>query len=322
MTVSVLVPIYNVEKYISRCAISLFEQTYRDIEYVFVDDCSSDKSLEALNHVIQQYPDREVGTTIIRHSFNRGLAAARNTAIECCTGDFLIHVDPDDYLSLDAVEKLVKRQVETGADIVTGQVIRLSNGMMTMMERPQFNNHDDLVEDMIILTIHHAIWGRLIRKALYTKHHIRAKEGVDIGEDMQVMASLTYYAQKVESVWDVVYYYEETNEKSYMNQYDHLSPFRLCQDTASMEVVRDFFVGKNERFQNVTERYLYDYYWTLLEILGKDITPTEFTAIKRLLAQLRPLNCKKSVKRQIKASHYLIFIAAKHLAGFLLKQKA
>lgn len=122
MKVSILIPVYGVEKYIERCARSIFDQTYQNLDIVFVDDCTPDKRIEILRRVLDDYPERKAQTRIIRHEHNRGLAAARNTAVAAATGTFLTHVDSDDWLELDAVEELVKKQVETGAEIVTGEV--------------------------------------------------------------------------------------------------------------------------------------------------------------------------------------------------------
>ena len=80
--VSILVPIFNVEKYIERCAISLFEQTYKEIEYIFVDDCSPDDSVKILEKIIERYPQRREHIRIIHHKKNRGLAAARKEDCE------------------------------------------------------------------------------------------------------------------------------------------------------------------------------------------------------------------------------------------------
>ena len=76
--ISILIPVYNVEKFIERCARSVFEQTYENLEYVFVDDCSPDKSIQILERVLAEYPKREKQTKIIHHDKNRGVAAARN----------------------------------------------------------------------------------------------------------------------------------------------------------------------------------------------------------------------------------------------------
>jgi glycosyltransferase involved in cell wall biosynthesis len=75
-TVSILVPVYGVEKYIERCARSIFEQTYHNLDIVFVDDCSPDKSIEILKHVLEEYPNRKAQTRIIQHAHNRGFASS------------------------------------------------------------------------------------------------------------------------------------------------------------------------------------------------------------------------------------------------------
>ena len=83
---SILVPVYGVERFIETCATSLFEQTYPDIEYVFVDDCSPDGSIELLRQIIMRYPSRHGSVSIIRHDTNSGLGAARATALAHATG--------------------------------------------------------------------------------------------------------------------------------------------------------------------------------------------------------------------------------------------
>ena len=102
-TVSVAVPVYAVERYIDRCARSLFEQTYDALEFVFVDDVSPDASIEILSSLVKEYPARAAAVKMVRHPVNRGLSAARNTALEHCAGEFITHVDSDDYLEPDAI---------------------------------------------------------------------------------------------------------------------------------------------------------------------------------------------------------------------------
>lgn len=89
--VSVIVPVYKVEKYIERCARSLFNQTLDDIEYIFVDDCSPDRSIEILNQVIGDYPRRKDQVQIIHHASNQGLALARQTGLKAATGEYIAH---------------------------------------------------------------------------------------------------------------------------------------------------------------------------------------------------------------------------------------
>ena len=117
--VSVCIPVYGVEKYIERCARSLFEQTMTDgIEFIFVNDCTTDKSIEILERILAEYPGRQAQTKIIHHATNKGLVAARNTGLAHATGDYIIHCDSDDWVDLNFYESLYKKAVETGADVV------------------------------------------------------------------------------------------------------------------------------------------------------------------------------------------------------------
>ena len=109
--ISILVPIYEVEKYIERCARSLFEQTYPNLEFVFVDDASPDKSIEILQLVINDYPKWDDHVSIIRHDKNYGIAATRNTLVKNSRGEFLLHVDSDDWIEPNTVELLVKKNM-------------------------------------------------------------------------------------------------------------------------------------------------------------------------------------------------------------------
>ena len=94
---------------IERCARSLFEQTYTNIEYVFIDDNSPDHSIEILKTTLEDYPDRIQQVKIIRESVNIGLSAVRNKAVSMMSGEFVIWVDSDDFVELDMTEKLIIR---------------------------------------------------------------------------------------------------------------------------------------------------------------------------------------------------------------------
>ncbi len=300
MRISILVPIYNVECYIERCARSLFEQTYPDIEFIFVDDCSTDNSMTLLSRVIDDYPQRKEHITIIKHNKNRGLSAARNTAVDSCNSDFLLHVDSDDYIEPNAVELLIEKQKNTDADIVTGQALLHNETSIFLMERPQFINKKDFVADMVKPSLHHTIWGRLIRTSLYKDNQIQAMEGVNIGEDLQVMSQLSYFANKVESVWSVIYHYENSNPNSYMNISSQKKMERSLQDTKSMEIVRDFFKSqKEDEFFDLTEKYLTHYYLDLLHNYALHNEKDNFNIIKSKFLHLKESNriIRKTIQR-------------------------
>ena len=106
MKISVLVPVYGVEKYIARCAESLFGQTYEDLEYVFVDDCTTDRSMAVLHEAIERWPRRKGQVRIMRNDRNRGIGYTRQRLVDAATGCYVTFVDSDDYLPPRAVELL------------------------------------------------------------------------------------------------------------------------------------------------------------------------------------------------------------------------
>lgn len=252
--VSILVPVYGVEKYIERCARSLFEQTYENLEYIFVDDCSPDKSIDILKRVIEDYPNRKERIRIIQHEINRGLAAARNTAIDNATSPFISHIDSDDYLDRDAIQLLVNKQVETGADIVTGShVVIESTGIKKVFEPEYKDQHEMLLLEISANSDTHYIWRRLINSNLYRNYHIRVKEGVNFYEDWQQVALLVYYAKNVARIDEHVYYYDCTNSDSYIAKIPRNKAL-WRQSIEAACIVENFFADKEPEYRELAHK--------------------------------------------------------------------
>lgn len=236
--VSVCVPIYGVEKYIGRCAESLFAQTYQNMEFVFVNDCTKDHSIEILKETLDSYPERKQQVRIINHSTNKGLAAARNTAIENATSDFILNVDSDDWVNNDLVDKLVKQQVKTNADIVTCSYTNVSEHNSRIIDCSYSGSSESLALDMFMRKQPSQIWGRLIRKELYIQNGIQCKEGLNMGEDFQVTPKLYYFAHKISFIKEALYNYRFMASDSYSAKFNHK---RLYQEWASFDILKTFF---------------------------------------------------------------------------------
>lgn len=113
--VSLIVPIYGVEPYIAQCARSVLSQTYENIEFIFVNDGTKDASMDVLAGVLKEFPQRNVH---IVNKENAGLPKARQSGLEVATGEYVMHVDADDWIEPDAVGRLVGEALRTGADLV------------------------------------------------------------------------------------------------------------------------------------------------------------------------------------------------------------
>ena len=213
--VSILIPVYQVEDYIERCARSAFEQTYQNLEFVFVDDGSTDSSIDILQSVINDYDDLKDHIHIIRHLENRGLAAARNTAIKSCHGDFVMHVDSDDWLEPDAAELLVRRQQETEADIIYTRGNYLENqGTVKIDCRGWSTDREALLTNLLKDKATMCIWSKLIKRNLYTDHHIRCDERGSYYEDYQALSQLVYYTKTIARLDAYIYHYDRANPNS------------------------------------------------------------------------------------------------------------
>lgn len=245
MKVTIAVPIYGVEKYIERCARSLFEQTYENLEYIFVNDCTKDNSISILERILKEYPNRESQVCIITHKNNRGLGAARNTAVDAATGDFLFHVDSDDYIDVTTIEKCVEKQKESGADIVTCNVYYDFGNIKRKYCHLIGNSSEEWKNLLFSRTAKIMIWGRLIRTSLYKENHIHVLEGYNMGEDFQVTPKLAYFANKLELIKDHLYYYNKQNDTSYSASF---SPSKTLQTLKSIEILSDFLVGKDYKY--------------------------------------------------------------------------
>ena len=205
--VSLLVPVYNVEKYVEQCARSIFGQTYPDLEIIFVDDCSPDHSIEIIRRVLEEYPQRKPQTKIIPHTHNQGRAVARQTAMQNCTGYYTIHCDSDDYMAPDAISQLVAKARKEDADITISDIFVVDGDQV---RTDKMNVPADNMECLCRILdggLHSALWNKLVKKSLYDTYHIIWIPGLDEREDMLVMYRLMFHATKIAYVPRPLYYY-------------------------------------------------------------------------------------------------------------------
>ncbi len=162
--VSIIVPIYGVEHFIERCARSLFEQTFDDIEYIFVNDCTKDKSMQVLESVINDYPDRDI--KIINKNTNEGLPQARKTGVLAAHGDFIMHIDSDDWVEHNIVERLYSKAIEESADMVyCDWVEEYEDYSLPFHQEPM--SIEDYYRSVLSFKSYSYTWNRLTRRELY-----------------------------------------------------------------------------------------------------------------------------------------------------------
>lgn len=212
--ISIIVPIYNVSKFIKKCAISLFEQTYHNIEFIFVDDCTKDNSIEILIETINGYPDRKDAVKIIKHEKNRGLAAARNTGLFHAEGEYILNVDSDDYIDRDAVQLLLEKAKSESADIVICDIL-IEWEKTQKIAFQIFKDKESYLKQLLNSESMPGIVNKMVRRELYINNDIFPKEGIDLGEDYMTTPRLVYKAKKIAKVDKGLYHYIQYNTNSY-----------------------------------------------------------------------------------------------------------
>jgi len=238
--VSVLVPVYGVENYIEKCANTLFSQTFTDIEYVFVDDCSTDTSILKLKKVISLYPERAASIKIIKHEQNRGVASARQTAIDAATSDYILFVDSDDYIEIDTVELLYMKALETSADIVFCPFYYEYQNRKTKIFKDIYSTEKVQLINICFMG-QPAFWNKMIRRQIIVENGIKIMPGINYGEDLSVVPQIIYYSDKFSLVQKPLYHYVQYNSDSYTSKFTEKS----LKDTLEViQILQNFFVNK------------------------------------------------------------------------------
>jgi len=244
--VSILVPVFNVEGCIEKCAKSIFEQTFEDIEYVFVNDCTPDQSIKILQSVISKYPKRQDNIKIINHAANKGLSQARNTAISHASGEYILHVDSDDYLELDTVELLINKAIADGADIVVTDLLWQFKTYSTIFKHKYVANKKDYLNALISKESSANVCAKLIKRSIYEDNKISAPVNCNYGEDYSVYPRLVYYANRISYMGSPLYHYVQYNESSYIKNVNEEMLNALCWIISDLEI---FFSLQEENNQ-------------------------------------------------------------------------
>lgn len=214
--VSVVIPVYNVEKYIERCARSLFEQTLDDIEYIFVNDCTPDKSIEILCQILEEYSNRKRQVKIINHSVNTGQSGARRDGMKATTGDYIIHCDADDWVELDMYEKLYYKAIVTGADAVCCDIVMEFKASQTYLKyNSDFPDHQLMYDCIAPISVEYcSMCNRLISKDIYNRYSIEPFDGVNMWDDVGLSIRFRYYIQETAVLNEPLYHYNRQNDSS------------------------------------------------------------------------------------------------------------
>ncbi len=216
--ISVIIPVYNVANYIERCARSLFEQTLDDMEFIFVDDASSDDSVQILQETLSHYSQRKSQVHIIHHSSNQGQSTTRDSGLQVARGDFIAYCDSDDYVTSNMYKSLYEKAIKEKADIV------YCDFFMEYSSHNEYYKTLNKNEDKIVFLKKYlsqnwnVLWNMIISRELLLAYNLQSPQGITYCEDFYLTVRILFYANKIAKINDALYYYNRANNSSIMHK--------------------------------------------------------------------------------------------------------
>ena len=219
IVISLVIPVYGVERYISEFAESVFSQSYPYVQYIFVNDGTKDRSVEVLNELIDSRYQHLRSSILIINKENAGLPAARKTGLEYATGDYVYHVDPDDWLSPGSLEAIAAKCMETGADIVYFNYVKeYENRSSVKREREYTIAHkDEYIRNMYNHKAFGTLCNKCVKRTLYENNDIHHPL-YPYAEDCFLSVQLVGYAESMAYLDMDVYHYRKNNPHSITRQ--------------------------------------------------------------------------------------------------------
>lgn len=213
--VSVIVPIYNSEKYIERCVRSLFEQTLNDIEYVFIDDCSRDNSISIIKNIVSDYPERKSQIKLIRNEKNKGVAKSRIIGLENSNGKYFIFCDSDDCVDTEMYGYMYNIAEKEDYDYIRCDYNLVLNNKRQYISLRWDCEKKNILGNILLGHIQPVLWSTMIKMSLYKDCSIIKPIG-PIAEDMLLLFQFVFYSNKWKCINKPFYFHYE-NYGSIMN---------------------------------------------------------------------------------------------------------
>jgi len=292
--ISIIVPIYNVEKYLRECIDSIINQTYTNLEIILVNDGATDTSPEICEEYAAMYNNIKIVNKV-----NGGLSDARNAGLEQATGEYIIFTDSDDYLAPNSCEVLYNAIKDTDLEFVSAN-FAFTNNDGTPWKKPMFSDKFENTELSIeeykksFYLLNCGVWNKIFRKDFIEKNKLRFEIGLPSEDDIFVTLAFMK-AKKSYYIKDVVYYYRQRDTKK-----GNLSISYNCS--------MDYFKGINKTYKIVYKNFkankqmnFYRYYYAkrISYILYKFIDSKALTD-KEKIKVLKQMKWFYDIKREIK----------------------
>ena len=247
--ISILVPVYKVEKYLERCLDSILAQTFTDWECILIDDGSPDNS----GKICDEYAKKDERFVVLHQESNKGVAAARNIAFNKASADYFICVDSDDWVEPNYLEELYNKAINTNADVIGCNLVKefVHKSMVTKNLLPETSG--ECIKALLQGDIQGWLHVKMIKKSILVDNNISCVEGLDLWEDVLITLKIFSYAKRIYNVDKYLYHYRFNNQ-SLVNTFNE----KRINDLIGIVKNIEMFLKENE---------LLDYYYEYFNVL-------------------------------------------------------
>lgn len=211
--ISVIVPVYNVEKYLPRCIESILAQSFTDFEVLLIDDGSKDRS----GDICDKYAEIDKRIRVF-HKENGGVSSARNIGIEYAIGEYSIHIDPDDWVETTMLEELYNKGKSLDADmVICDYYYNDEKGQKLCRQHPSGLNNLTVLKELFT-HLHGSCWNKLVKQSCYKEHHITFPQDINCCEDLIFNVRLLNYPINICYLSKAFYHYTHNSNSGSLSQ--------------------------------------------------------------------------------------------------------
>lgn len=308
--ITIIIPMFNVSTYIRQCASSLFSQSQVHVQFIFIDDGSTDNGAELLTNLIEQnFFHLKDDIIIIKLESNRGVANARNVGISHALGEYIGFVDSDDWIEMSMFQELYHRAIDSHADIVGCNFIHEYPNESKYCYQKFTSNKYEYLRRLINGEIFPSLWSEIVRQDIYVNNGIRFEKGLNMGEDLLVNVQLVLYSNKISFLNQALYHYRHTDNSLCANK----SLQSIESDVKVASLISEIFVKKGlyEQYKNeLNYRKFFSKlpYWTFKNFRNVHLWRNLYSESNKFLFSFRQLDWKMKIEYWL-ALHRMTILA-------------